>query len=80
MIEYCVSVNDYKKYFNTNYKNDTDEDFFFLEIIPIDNEDDNPWEYSIKWINHDLDEEDIIYSINSSSAFAFNSCYWKMEN
>ena len=81
MTKYLISVQDYKEFFNKKFiiKKEYEDEFFDLEIIGIKNKNDEPYEYSIKWINDELEEEGYIYNINTSSVFALKSCYWEVD-
>tara|TARA_R110000744_G_scaffold37086_2_gene85269 strand:+ start:406 stop:711 length:306 start_codon:yes stop_codon:yes gene_type:complete len=76
MVQYILELKDYKEYFCENTEIKDEEECIFLTIEPIDNKDDEEWEYSINWFNQDNDEKGTIKGINTSSYFSLNSCSW----
>lgn len=78
--EYCVSLKDYKEYWDEDYEYDEEleDEFMFLSVKGFDNPRDAKCEYSIMW---DGDESGKRTGINSSSVFALMSCStWECES
>lgn len=71
-----MELKDYKNYFCENTEIIDDEECIFLTIEPIENKDDEEWEYSIDWFNQMNDEKGTIKGINTSSCFSLCSCSW----
>jgi len=78
--EYCVSLKDYKEYWDEDYEYDEEleDEFMYLSVKGFDNPRDAKWEYSIMW---DGDERGKQTGINTSSVFALMCCNtWECES
>ncbi len=76
MVQYILELKDYKNYFYEKTEITDEEECIFLTIEPIENDDDEEWEYSINWFNQMNDEKGTIKGINTSSPFSLCSCSW----
>ena len=81
MIRYCVSYTHYKDFFNEEFiiEDGYEDEFFYLDIICLENKEDREWEYSLKWINYEMEEVGFKYGINTSSIFSLYSCDWGID-
>ena len=77
MTIYCVSIEDYKEFFNEKTKiNEREYEYVIVNVEGIFNASDTKTEFSVKWFCDDHDESGIITNINTSSIWALKSCSW----
>ena len=75
--EYCVSLKDYKEWWDKDYDEEYKDEFMYLYVKVFKSPRDAEWQYSIMW---DGDESGKITEINTSSPFALMSCNtWKKD-